>query len=96
MWEDYKYSIFSKKNEKIKNLKNGEKKWPWTPIYTYYWCDYWILFPVCQRVENLWCTVWWHDCDVSEPQKFVLMPWTQSKVMKTLVIDMFSWDYSTS
>ena len=27
---------FSKKNKKIKNLKNGEKKWPRTPIYTYY------------------------------------------------------------
>ena len=27
-----------------------------------------------------------------EPQKLVLMPWTQSKVMKTCVIDMFSWD----
>ena len=27
---------FSKKNKKIKNLKNGEKKWPDTDIYTYY------------------------------------------------------------
>ena len=27
---------FSKKNKEIKNLKNGEKKWPRTPIYTYY------------------------------------------------------------
>ena len=27
-----------------------------------------------------------------EPQKLVLMPWTQSKVMKTCVIDMFPWD----
>ena len=27
---------FSKKNKKIKNLKNGEKKWPDTGIYTYY------------------------------------------------------------
>ena len=30
----------------------------------------------------------------SEPQKLVLMPWTQSKGMKTLAIDMFSWDSS--
>ena len=38
------------------------------------------------------------DCDIimtsSEPQKLVFMPWTQSKVMKTPVIDMFSWDSS--
>ena len=27
---------FSKKNEKIKNLKNKEKKWPDIGIYTYY------------------------------------------------------------
>ena len=27
---------FSKKNKKIKNLKNGEKKWPNIGIYTYY------------------------------------------------------------
>ena len=27
---------FSKKNKKIKNLKNGEKKWPDISIYTYY------------------------------------------------------------
>ena len=27
---------FSKKNKKIKNLKNGEKKWPNISIYTYY------------------------------------------------------------
>ena len=27
---------FSKKNKKIKNLKNGEKKWPDIGIYTYY------------------------------------------------------------
>ena len=37
-------------------------------------------------------------CDIimtsSEPQKLVFMPWTQSKVMKTPVIDMFSWDSS--
>ena len=32
MWEDYKYSIFSKKNEKIKNLKNGEKSGPEPPF----------------------------------------------------------------
>ena len=37
-------------------------------------------------------------CDIimtwSETQKLVLMPWTQSKVIKTLVIDVFSWDSS--
>ena len=37
-------------------------------------------------------------CDIimtsSEPQKLVLMPWTQSKVMKMFVIDMFPWDSS--
>ena len=27
---------FSKKNKEIKNLKNGGKKWPRTPIYKYY------------------------------------------------------------
>ena len=27
---------FSKKNKKIKNLKNGEKGWPDLGIYTYY------------------------------------------------------------
>ena len=27
---------FSKKNKKIKNLKNGEKMWPDIGIYTYY------------------------------------------------------------
>ena len=27
---------FSMKNKKIKNLKNGEKKWPDIGIYTYY------------------------------------------------------------
>ena len=27
---------FSMKNKKIKNLKSGEKKWPDTGIYTYY------------------------------------------------------------
>ena len=27
---------FSKKNKKIKNLKNGEKKWPNIGIYTYH------------------------------------------------------------
>ena len=27
---------FSKKNKKIKNLKNGEKKWSDIGIYTYY------------------------------------------------------------
>ena len=27
---------FSKKDKKIKNLKNGEKKWPNIGIYTYY------------------------------------------------------------
>ena len=27
---------FSKKNKEIENLKNGRKKWPRTPIYTYY------------------------------------------------------------
>ena len=27
---------FSKKNKKIKNRKNGEKKWPDIGIYTYY------------------------------------------------------------
>ena len=27
---------FSKKNKKIKNLKNGEKKWPDIGSYTYY------------------------------------------------------------
>ena len=27
---------FSKKNKKIKNLKNDEKKWPNIAIYTYY------------------------------------------------------------
>ena len=27
---------FSKKNNEIKNLKNGKKKWSGTPIYTYY------------------------------------------------------------
>ena len=27
---------FSKKNTEIKNLKNGEKKWPDIGIYTYY------------------------------------------------------------
>ena len=26
---------FSKKNKKVKNLKNGEKKWPNIGIYTY-------------------------------------------------------------
>ena len=31
-----KILYFSKKNKKIKNLKNGKKKWPRTPIYTYY------------------------------------------------------------
>ena len=30
-----------RKNEEIKNLKSGEKKWPDTGIYTYY------LFKVC-------------------------------------------------
>ena len=29
-------TIFSKKNKKIKNLKNGKKKWPDIGIYTYY------------------------------------------------------------
>ena len=29
-------TLFSKKNKKIRNLKNGEKKCPGTPIYTYY------------------------------------------------------------
>ena len=28
---------FSKKNKKIKNLKNGEKKWLDIGIYTYYY-----------------------------------------------------------
>ena len=28
---------FSKKNKKVKNLKNGEKKWPNIGIYTYYY-----------------------------------------------------------
>ena len=28
---------FSKKNKKIKNLKNGEKKWPDISIDTYYY-----------------------------------------------------------
>ena len=27
----------SMKNKKIKNVKNGEKKWPDTGIYTYYY-----------------------------------------------------------
>ena len=27
---------FSQKNKEIKNLKNGERKWPRTHIYTYY------------------------------------------------------------
>ena len=31
-----KRSIFSRKNIEIKNLKNREKRWPRTPIYTYY------------------------------------------------------------
>ena len=39
---------FSKKNKKIKNLKNGEKKWPNIGIYTYYslrvYCYLWALF----------------------------------------------------
>ena len=39
---------FSKKNKKIKNLKNGEKKWPNISIYTYYslrvYCYLWALF----------------------------------------------------
>ena len=37
MQENYKYSVFSKKNKKMKNLKNGEKKWPDIGIYTYYY-----------------------------------------------------------
>ena len=28
---------FSKKNKKIKNLKNGEKKWPDIDIHRYFW-----------------------------------------------------------
>ena len=28
---------FSKKNKKIKNLENGEKKWSDIGIYTYFW-----------------------------------------------------------
>ena len=28
---------FSKKNKKIENLKNDEKKWPDIGIYTYYY-----------------------------------------------------------
>ena len=36
MSEIFKYSIFSRKNKEIKNLKNGEKKWAGTGIYTYY------------------------------------------------------------
>ena len=31
-----KRSIFSRKNIEIKNLKNREKRWPRTLIYTYY------------------------------------------------------------
>ena len=34
--------FFIKKNEKIKNLKNREKKWPDIGIYTYYWSR-WIV-----------------------------------------------------
>ena len=36
----------SMKNKKIKNVKNGEKKWPDTGIYTYYyhWKAYQIFF----------------------------------------------------
>ena len=37
--KNYKYSIFSKKNIEIKNLKNGEKKRPRTLIYVYYFFD---------------------------------------------------------
>ena len=29
---------FNMKNKKIKNLKNGEKRWPDIGIYTYYSC----------------------------------------------------------
>ena len=32
-----KMLYFSKKNKKIKNLKNGEKTWPRIPIYIYYY-----------------------------------------------------------
>ena len=39
----------------------------------------------CDIIMTLW-----------EPQKLVLMPWIQIKVMKTLVIDMFSWQYFQS
>ena len=31
---------FSKKNKKIKNLKNGEKKWPDIGIYIYYFLTF--------------------------------------------------------
>ena len=37
MLENYKYSIFSRKNKEIKNKKkNDEKMWPDTGIYTCY------------------------------------------------------------
>ena len=32
----YEYSILKRKNKKIKNLKNGEKKWSGIAIYAYY------------------------------------------------------------
>ena len=34
--KNYKYSILVRKIKKLKNLKNGKKKWAQTPIYTYY------------------------------------------------------------
>ena len=37
MQKIYKCSILVKKIKKLKNLKNGEKKWAGTPVYTYYW-----------------------------------------------------------
>ena len=34
--KNYKYSILVRKIKKLKNLKNGKKKWAQTLIYTYY------------------------------------------------------------